>query len=190
VEFTSYRDRIVAFATDLVNTSGLTSDELADASALEALMARHNVGWPRAIGAADLEAVKGLRDRLRGVFTAPDERTAAGVLNGLLADADARPFLSNHDGRPWHLHFAPENGPFPSWLAAHTAAGLAIVIAEEGFDRLKICEGARCKDVFVDMSKNRSRRFCSAEVCGNRASVAAYRRRQRERSDREAETKS
>ena len=44
-------------------------------------------------------------------------------------------------------------------------------------DRLRVCASETCTDVLVDLSKNRSRRFCEAS-CGNRASVAAYRARQ------------
>jgi len=113
------------------------------------------------------------------VFEAPDEETAAGILNGLLAKSGARPELTNHDGRSWHLHYTPLKTPPAPRIAAESAMALSVVLAEDGFDRLRTCEGDRCADVFVDVSRNRSRRFCSPAVCGNRASVAAYRARQK-----------
>jgi predicted RNA-binding Zn ribbon-like protein len=39
-----------------------------------------------------------------------------------------------------------------------------------------VCEFPTCDNVLVDLSKNRSRRFCEAG-CGNRAAVNAYRAR-------------
>ena len=50
------------------------------------------------------------------------------------------------------------------------------VIRGGELDRLRICDADDCDDVLVDLSKNRSRRFCDAG-CGNRANVAAYRAR-------------
>ena len=44
--------------------------------------------------------------------------------------------------------------------------------------RLGICAVDDCEGVVLDLSRNRSRRFCST-ACGNRAAVAAYRARQR-----------
>ncbi|MBW3576903.1 MAG: CGNR zinc finger domain-containing protein [Actinobacteria bacterium] len=55
----------------------------------------------------------------------------------------------------------------------------ATVIAAGEFHRLDVCAGEKCDDVYIDTSRSRSRRFCSPATCGNRASVAAYRARQR-----------
>ena len=44
-------------------------------------------------------------------------------------------------------------------------------------DRLRRCEAPDCEAVFVDLSKNRSRRYCDTGNCGNRQHVAAYRER-------------
>ena len=42
--------------------------------------------------------------------------------------------------------------------------------------RLLVCAADDCDDVVVDLSKNRSRRFCGL-TCANRVNVAAYRSR-------------
>ena len=184
MEFTGYRDPTVAFAVDFVNTFGGPGgdpDQLTDAAALKAFMERRHASYPRPITESDLEAVRALRARLREVFVADQDR-AVQVLNELLEESESHPRLTAHGGEPWHLHFASEDQPIHVWLGAYAAMGLAMVVASEGFDRLKVCQGDRCEDVFVDRSKNRSRRFCSAEVCGNRSSVAAYRKRQRHRA--------
>lgn len=58
----------------------------------------------------------------------------------------------------------------PAWSAAQLLSG-------DDRQRLKCCQG--CGRLFLDASKNRSRRWCEMEVCGNRAKVAAHRRRTR-----------
>ena len=45
-------------------------------------------------------------------------------------------------------------------------------------DVLAVCAEPSCAGIVLDLSRNRSRRFCST-ACGNRAAVAAYRARQR-----------
>ena len=170
MEFTSYRDRTVALAVDLVNSP---TEEL------DALLERHEVQRRGRATRRDVEGVEALRNRLRVIFES-DEPRAVEALNHLLSQTGARPRLVEHDPEGWHLHFASEDQPLAERLGAYAAMGLATVVAEGGLERLKVCHGDGCRDVFVDLSKNRSRRFCSPEVCGNRASVAAYRRRRRE----------
>ena len=45
------------------------------------------------------------------------------------------------------------------------------------WDRLKLCPAEDCLWAFFDSSKNRSRRWCSMNVCGNRTKTREYRRR-------------
>jgi predicted RNA-binding Zn ribbon-like protein len=53
---------------------------------------------------------------------------------------------------------------------------LVDVVRQQELDRLRVCEATDCADVLVDLSKNRSRRYCST-ACTNRMNVAAYRSR-------------
>lgn len=181
MEFTGYANRCVKLAVDLVNSENPVKgqDDLVDRSALSRLLRRHSISYRTAVTPADLKAVQRLRARLRGVFNAGSEREAVEALNELLVESGSRPQLSGHDGEPWHLHFASSGAPLAQRLAAEAAMGLASIVNEHGFGRLRVCERHDCVDVFVDMSRNRSRRYCSPEVCGNRASVEAYRARQR-----------
>jgi predicted RNA-binding Zn ribbon-like protein len=167
-------------AVDLVNTENRVSgtDELTGVPALERFIREHKMSHEQKPTPDDLEQVRRLRSTLRRVFEAEDHEAAVEILNGLLAKAGARPELTNHDG-PWHLHYTPLRTPLAPRIAAESAMALSVVIAEDGFERLRVCEGDRCVDVFVDESKNRSRRYCSPQVCGNRASVAAYRARRK-----------
>ncbi len=62
-------------------------------------------------------------------------------------------------------------------LLPRIAAACAELIAEADFAHVRNCEGPECSLYFRDVSKNRKRRWCSMEVCGNRAKAAAYRAR-------------
>jgi predicted RNA-binding Zn ribbon-like protein len=186
VEFAHYLNAPIALAVDLVNSYSPVAgrEDLADPDQLASFLEEHQVSGDRPVSAEDLGQVRQIRARLRQVFEASDDETAAGLLNRLLTSSRANPQLINHDGNPWHLHYTPPRTPLGPRLAADAAMALATVIASEGFDRLRVCEGERCRDVFVDRSRNRSRRYCRPDVCGNRASVAAYRARQRAASPR------
>lgn len=177
--FGPYMECSIALAVDLVNSEDPPAgrDDLADAAALESFLGDHKLSGAR-VSRGDLDQIKRLRSQLREVFHAPDQRRAIKILNDLLAASGARPVLTDHDG-PWHLHYSPPGTPLAPRIAAEAAMALSVVIAESGFERLRTCEGERCEDVFVDESRNRSRRYCSPHVCGNRASVAAYRARQK-----------
>jgi predicted RNA-binding Zn ribbon-like protein len=69
-------------------------------------------------------------------------------------------------------------------LAAVVAAQIASFVATEQPGLVKRCVGPGCTLWFVDRTKRHSRLFCSATACGNRAKVAAFRERQRDRSAR------
>ena len=184
-DFSHYMECSIALAVDLVNTSNPVSgrEDLTDVESLGSFVSEHLISYKRLPTAPDLKAVRALRGTLRDVFEASSHDAAVRILNETLAGSGARPELTNHDGEPWHLHYTPSGAPLGPKLAAETAMALTVVIAEEGFDRLRVCEGERCGDVFVDESRNRSRRYCSPEVCGNRANVAAFRARRRAGSE-------
>jgi predicted RNA-binding Zn ribbon-like protein len=99
---------------------------------------------------------------------------AARLVNEMLARTGARPRLDRHDGEPWHLHFhGAEDSLVTSW-AAGCATGLAVVLGSDQQGRLGVCAAPRCDRVFVDTSRNATRRFCST-ACQNRVKAAAFR---------------
>ena len=180
MDFSHYTDDPVQLAIDLVNTLEVVSgdDRLSDLEGLRSFLAEideelWHPDWE--LTDADLENVRNVRERLRGVFAASDDTAAASVLNELLADAKATPMVSVHGGRP-HLHFEPGDADVAAWLASVTAMGLSVVVCDYGSDRLGGCDSEQCGDVYVDTSRNRSRRYCS-DTCASRENVAAYRRR-------------
>jgi predicted RNA-binding Zn ribbon-like protein len=67
----------------------------------------------------------------------------------------------------------------PDMLLLPVAESLARVISEEDFTHVKVCEGPSCTLMFADRMHRHARRWCSQEVCGNRAKQAAYQQRMR-----------
>ncbi len=116
---------------------------------------------------------------LRAVFEAVSAGAvdeAAGRVNALLIRTGARPELERHDGQPWHLHFHAADNSLPNGWAAGCATGLAVVLGGELYDRLGVCTAPRCDRVYVDTSRNGTRRYCST-LCQNRVKTAAFRAR-------------
>ena len=101
---------------------------------------------------------------------------AAQAVNALLERTGARPRLDRHDGEPWHLHFHGANDSLVTGWAAGCATGLAVVLGSDLHSRLGICTADRCDRVYVDASRNGTRRFCST-ACQNRVKAAAFRAR-------------
>lgn len=167
-------------AADLVNTRGsITGNEyLPDAAAVEKLLAEHEFQPVASVSEDDVMSLRALRSRLRPIFEAEDEEACARLLNDLLRETIPLPQLVVQPGG-LALHHVPRGRTVAEQVAAAAATGLATVVAEEGFDRLGICSADRCRDVFVDTSRNRSRRYCN-DTCSSRANVAAYRARHRQ----------
>jgi predicted RNA-binding Zn ribbon-like protein len=98
------------------------------------------------------------------------------IVNGLLREHSALPQLVRHDGWPYHLHATPSDAPLATRIAVEAAMAFVDVVRSGELSRLRICQYPGCRSVVVDLSKNRSKRFCDAG-CGNRAAVTAYRAR-------------
>jgi predicted RNA-binding Zn ribbon-like protein len=60
------------------------------------------------------------------------------------------------------------------------AETLARLVCDEDFTYVKACEGPRCTLLFADHTRGHARRWCSMAICGNRAKVAAHRKRAKE----------
>lgn len=179
MDFSNYTGDPVRLAVAIANAwSGTESPT--DLAALDRFLDEAAGVWRGDLPPArpeDLDGVRELGRALRAVWEAEDAHAAASEINALLERHHAMPSLSTHGASP-HMHFEPRTGSLTDWLGVITAMGLATVIADHGFDRLGICSAHGCEDVYVDTSRNLSRRHCST-TCRNRENVAAHRRRQR-----------
>ena len=166
-------------AAELVNTLSDGVDALSERSGLDAFLQRNPFSGTQLGTEEELRSVRSLRAQLRSLWSAADRAEAAQIVNEILREADARPYLSKHDQWDWHLHVTQSDAPLAQRIGAEAAMGFLDLIREDDLDRLKICSADDCSDVVVDLSRNKSRRFCAAGNCGNRANVAAYRARKR-----------
>ena len=182
MDYAHYSHESAKFAAEFVNTKGSISGNefLTDLAAWKAFLEPYLIEGAGALTESDVEQLKSYREQLRRVWFG-DEQDAAAILNSLLREVAAAPQISNHDGQPWHLHFAAADAPLAQRIAAGAAMGLATTIAEEGYERLGVCGADDCLDVFVDTSRNRSRRYCN-QTCSTKVNVAAYRAREKTRA--------
>lgn len=168
-------------AAALINTDSETDgDTLTSTDDLDAFVRQWEFTGSRTHDAKELESVRALRGVLRRLWTChlgsgDDAEVVAGV-NAMLVEAHALPQLVRHDHWGWHLHATSPDQPLATRMAVEAAMALVDVVRSEELERLRVCGADDCGDVLVDLSKNRSRRYCDAG-CGNRVNVAAYRAR-------------
>jgi predicted RNA-binding Zn ribbon-like protein len=179
VDFESY----ARFGVDLVSSEPdelEPDDPLSSLDGLRAFLA----AWPWLVPRAedrDLAPLVRLRGELRAVFDDAAEGGSAAMverINHLLARHRPQPSISGHDDSDWHLHIADDRGPVATEFATGAVMGLAMAFLALGADRFGSCADPRCRGVFIDSSRNRSRRYCS-DRCASRANVAAHRERRR-----------
>ncbi|WP_099021784.1 CGNR zinc finger domain-containing protein [Mycolicibacterium palauense] len=167
-------------ACALVNSDRIDGEQLGDQAALDEYL--DGYGWTgrRDHDDAELEAVHRLRERLGRLWAVTDdEERTVGLVNALLSDTRASPWLTRHPEMPeWHLHLASIHDPLAQRMGAEMAMALADLIRVGELRRLKLCAAPDCDAALVDLSRNRSRIFCDTGNCGNRQHVAAYRERQ------------
>jgi predicted RNA-binding Zn ribbon-like protein len=175
----------VALAVDLLNSwDELEPDpELLSSRYLRRYLEFH--GYEAAAARVDEASVapaRALRERLREAFDAASEEEAVATLNTVLAEHGRPPQLERAGGAGgWRFRYGPDERAGIEFLAAPTALGLLETIREHGLSRFGRCEAHPCRCVYVDRSRNRSRRYC-CDLCADRANQAAARRR------RQAET--
>lgn len=187
MDFDGHTSDVVAAAVALVNalTPGHAHgrpwpppehDRLAAAEEALALDARSH---RRPVPPGELDELADQAHGLRRVFELVDEDgldPACKHANAMLEQSRAVPVLSRHDGEPWHLHFHAVDAPFARAWAAAMVTALAVVLGNGFGERLGVCSAANCDRVYVDTSRNGTRRFCST-TCQNRVKTAAFRER-------------
>ncbi|MFJ4167180.1 CGNR zinc finger domain-containing protein [Microbacterium sp. NPDC089698] len=127
---------------------------------------------------AELAGLRAIRPQLRTMLLAPRDDMAAAV-NEALAGVSLAPRLARHGAVDWHLHAVADDHPLPERVIVETAMALIDVIRAEEGSRISVCADDTCEALALDLSRNRSKRYCST-VCANRNAVAAYRARRAE----------
>ena len=165
---------------DLVNTRDIESDieELREPGALrDWLVERRLLDPATEVTTGDLALTIELREALRAMLRVNDgdpvDTRALDVVNGVTGSL------------PLQLHFSADGEPALSPGATGVRGALAgmlgaVALAEADgtWSRMKVCSADTCQWAFYDKSRNRSGRWCSMRVCGNRTKTRAYRARQ------------
>jgi hypothetical protein len=170
---------------ELINTGrSADGDGLRDVADVQAFGDRYTFR-PNLAAPKDVPRLRAHRARLDAIAAsceAGDDESATGMLNALLGQTGAIPQIVAHDGRGPHIHVSRPTAPLADRIAAHLAMGLAELLVSGESQRVRTCASPACRDVFVDLSRNRSRRYCDSRTCGNRLHVAAYRARRSQAS--------
>jgi predicted RNA-binding Zn ribbon-like protein len=167
----------LALAVDLANTWETLdppSERLPGVDTLRRILVHHGRDSAAAVATEDdVTRVRALRDALRETFFLEDEATAVAHLNALLEGVPAPRLLRDRDG--WRFGWEETE---PSFLAGTTSMAMLGAIHAYGFARFGVCVGAPCTGVYVDRSRNHSRRYC-CWLCADRVTQAAARARRR-----------
>jgi predicted RNA-binding Zn ribbon-like protein len=175
MDYDTYGSTAVELAIELANT------ERADPEWARVFLGSHEewftAGTSFDLSPGETHRAAATAELVRSVALAQSQADVLERLNELLALARPRPYATDHDG-PLHLHFARPDSPALEQLTTTVAMGLSQVVVQHGWQRLGVCAAENCDDVYVDTSRNASRRYCS-NTCASRSTVAAYRARQK-----------
>jgi predicted RNA-binding Zn ribbon-like protein len=182
LHFAPDTEETLDFAVALANTRAEASrsgdDELTMVDELDALLDRWTFTGRRDHDAREVREVREIRGELPRLWKLPTDE-AVPILNKMLSDYNARPWLYRHDGLDWHIHASELDAPLAERIAVDIGLALVDVIRAGAQSRLRVCEADDCDGLFVDLSRNGSKRFCSVR-CGNRMNMIAFRSRQGE----------
>jgi predicted RNA-binding Zn ribbon-like protein len=170
-------------ATDLVNTYEVFAREehLGSVEALAGFAADHGFDTAN-VTTADLDRLRIARPSLRSAMVSNNEEEAVTALNDLLVTAQPRPRLVTSLDGEWIFSYADPKAGLADQILAEATAEVLNEIRNNRLQWFSTCDSSTCQDVFVDISRNHSRRYCTPEVCGNREAQRAHRTRQANRS--------
>lgn len=105
----------------------------------------------------------------------PDTANLQIIARTAAAAHAAGDFIHEGEGFRWSWDGSPERLEQPLWLLADAALDL---FSNQDLTRLRMCAADDCAWLFLDETRNRSRKWCDMATCGNRAKVARYRSRE------------
>jgi predicted RNA-binding Zn ribbon-like protein len=96
--------------------------------------------------------------------------------DALAAGARYRRLVPEREGFGWTWVESEEPLEDVLWPVAQSAAEL---LTSDAMERVKECRNQQCTWLFVDRSRNGSRRWCDMKDCGNRAKARRHYARQK-----------
>ena len=175
MDYDTYGSSAVELAIDLANA------ELEPPDGVVAFLTAHDEWFSNdtsfELSPGETNHARKTAQLIRAVALARSQDDVLTRLNELLALARPRPYATDHDGE-LHLHYARPDAPAVEQLTTTVAMGLSQVVVQHCWQRLGVCSAEGCDNVYIDTSRNASRRYCS-NTCASRSTVAAYRARQK-----------
>ncbi|MFB8386076.1 CGNR zinc finger domain-containing protein [Microbacterium sp. NPDC055910] len=165
-------------AAALVNTLPLCDgeDTMTTVADLDSYLADHPYSGTVRRDRATVEEIRQVRARVRKLWEV-DREGAVPLINDMLRDGEAVPRLVIHGEHDWHIHATPDDAPIATRIMVEAAMAFVEVIRSDSYDRVRVCEADDCDAVYIDYSRNGSKRYCDTGNCGNRMNVIAYRER-------------
>jgi predicted RNA-binding Zn ribbon-like protein len=144
------------------------------------------LGWFSGMGLLDDEAIADEEDLKRALALREGIRSLLLANNGEgLEPANLRELNRVAGSVCLRVRFDEDGGPTLGPESSGVSAALGRILAavvratDEGiWGRLKVCTNDACQWAFYDRSRNRSGKWCTMEVCGNRMKARAFRQRQ------------
>ena len=162
-----------------VNTLDIEAQRDALASPLDASAWLREQGWPVRLCRSELRELVRLREALRDIVSAPGTPAEQAAGRSIDAVALRHPVVVRVTS-PTVL--APSSKGAASAFIERILALVAAARIDGTWDRLKACANDECRWLFYDHSRNRSRTWCTMDLCGSRAKMRAYRGRARSTS--------
>ena len=165
-------------AVVLVNTlpGQIRDDTLQTPADLEAYLRMNPYSGVTRRDRGQVDEIRQIRPRLRRLWDV-ERAEAVPLVNGMLHDGGALPRLVIHDDYDWHIHATSDDAPLSTRILVEAAMAFVDVIRADEYGRVRICAADDCDAVYIDYSKNGSKRYCDTGNCGNRMNVNAYRQR-------------
>jgi predicted RNA-binding Zn ribbon-like protein len=151
-------------------------ETLTSPRALQQWLEERGLADSRPLGDEDLERTLAFREALRGLLLANSREPLDPLTVASLRDAAGQAPLRIDIDQEGRAALAPARDGI-DYLVARLLSAVAEAQAEGTWERLKACPAEDCGWAFYDESRNRSRIWCSMEVCGNRSKTRAYRAR-------------
>lgn len=175
-ETVSAVERVLAF----VNTRDVDAgtDALDSPAAVKSWFEQQDLLGPGStVRSPDMAQAIELREALRRALLAHHSGDAASsTASAVLATVPLQLVIAA-DGQ---VHVVPAGNGLERALG-ELVADIPAAVSDGTWQRAKVCPRDDCQWAFLDQSRNRSRRWCSMEVCGNREKTQSFRDRHRSR---------
>lgn len=161
----------VALIKDFVNTYNVETSE----DVIEQWLGDRGLATGRLTG-GDVQRAQIVREALRALLLANNGGPDPSAALKILADAGRRAPLQVGFDQAGVAQLEPAAKGIDAAIGQLLAA-VQRIQAGGDWHRFKACAAGDCHWAYFDESRNRSRHWCSMEVCGNRAKARSYRAR-------------